>query len=271
MGLPFSGVPMGLAKCVLLGVITAVFSLSLSAQVDRTSKVLSDHTAIYSQASTKSRVVGQFQRGQEVLVDFMITNADGSWCQVREPEQNGRVGYVLCQQLTNEALPKSSSVHPLTEMVETPASAGPANPPSAESANVLGRWATELGLSEEQNKAIATLLVTSGLIASRDDLAAAFRSYGVTGPESLLHRSARWAQRPYGDSFAATVEPKVRRGGASYKTFWHGVWNVMTHDQRENASNTRFLLFYLGSQSDPETAFQGYVLQYMRSTNGHTR
>jgi hypothetical protein len=59
---------------------------------------------------------------------------------------------------------------------------------------------------------VAQSLKTSGIAACRDDLVQTYRRYGVTDAGSLLKRTGEMAKNPIGDSFAAAVKPKIRRG-----------------------------------------------------------
>jgi hypothetical protein len=88
----------------------------------------------------------------------------------------------------------------------------------------------------------------------------------------MLNRSASWAKNPYGDSFASVTEPKIKRGAKSYRVFWQGVWNILTQEQKEKAAKyPAFLFGYIGSQSDAEAGFTGYVLAYLKATNPRSR
>jgi hypothetical protein len=263
---------MHLSKCLFPFLFAGISCLELPARGQETSKVIPEHTSIYSEPSAEARVTGTLEGGDRVHVDVMITGSDGSWCLVREAGGKNPAGYVGCRELTREALPKAGSavreVPQSTESLATPDRArndsSTAGPTYDAEFHAL-EWAAQLDLTEDQHAAVAQLLVSSGLAACRDDLEKTYRRYGITDAYSLLQRTGQWGHNPLGDSFAATVEPKIRRGAARYKSFWQALWKMLTPEQRTKAKHINgFLLAYIGSQSDPESAFSGSVLQHMR-------
>jgi hypothetical protein len=215
---------------------------------------------VYSQASAKSRVLRTLEQDDRVLIDMTISASEGTWCLVRDPGGKEKPGYIPCSQLTSEAMPKPAPTVPVFNAPETALTS---------SSSVQGASGQDpLALSEEQKAAYQQLLESSGLESLRDELAATYRRYGVTNISSLMERMSVAARRPYGDSFFAAVEPKIRIGGARYKAFWKAYWSLLTPDQKNllPKRNPGFLLAYLNSQSDPETAFDGWVLASIERT-----
>jgi hypothetical protein len=259
-------------KCLSSVTLAGILCLGVPAHSEETSKVIPEHTAIRSQPSANARVVGSFERGHSLLVDMVITGSDAGWCLVREPGRKESAGYVQCNHLTREALPQAPSVVRVepTQPTTTPTNnSRSAEPTSTAGFPALGLWSAQLGLTEDQRNAVAQSFESYGLAACRDDLAQTYRRYGVTDAYSLLKRMGEMGKNPFGDSFAAAVEPKIHRGGARYKAFWQAFWNTLTAEQRTKSTNVpRFALAYLHSQSDPEEAFNGYVLQHMRQSQG---
>jgi len=262
-------------KCLASIVCAVLLFLGLPARGEEISKVIPENAAIHSQPSAKASITGSLERGHRVVIDLMLTDSGGSWCLVREPERKGPVGYVLCNQLTHEAPPQiypplravSPSTQEMSRQGANPddASAGVAN--NGPELGALERWAVQLDLTAEQRNTVMQLFDSSGLAACREDLAATYQRYGVTDSYSLVKRSSQYSKAPFSDSFAAAVEPKLQRCGKRYKSFWQSFWNTLTPEQHEKAAHIpSFFFAYLGSQSDPETAFGGSVLQGMRSS-----
>jgi hypothetical protein len=60
------------------------------------------------------------------------------------------------------------------------------------------------------------------------------------------------------------VEPKIRRGAETYRAFWRAFPNLLSAEQKTAAANNKlFLLLQLDLRSDPEFAFNSYVLRHL--------
>lgn len=58
---------------------------------------------VYAQMTTSGEVVKSLQRGTVVTVDFALSGAEGAWCHVTV---GARTGYVRCEELEREPLPR---------------------------------------------------------------------------------------------------------------------------------------------------------------------
>jgi hypothetical protein len=246
----------------ILVVSIAVALMTTFSPCQQTSSVITSQAPVYSQASTRSRVLQTLQQGQRVFIDMTISNSEGTWCLIREPESKEKPGYIPCAQLTSDALPKAVLTVPVFDSPTNATSAATGSPGSNARHDALG-------LTEAQTAEIQRFKEAYGIEALRDDAVRAYRRYGVTDDFSALNRAAAAGKRPYSDSFFATMEPKIRRGAVQYKAYWKAYWNILTKQQREAIakSNPGFILAYVFSQSDPESAFNAYVLSELRRTS----
>lgn len=262
---------------VLVGAVATMFAPSglqrtLAATVpsgvpspgEPTSQVIPEHTKVYAQPSASARVVGSFARGGTLSIDLMITNSEGRWCLCREPGQKNSAGYILCRDLTG------TDPEPLATAIPPETNSDGARPLTSNGGtDVIEGWILYLGLSEKQRSVIKNAFESSGVASSRSELEQVYRRYGVTDGASLLEQISRAGRDPTGGFFLA-AEPIIRRGGKRFRSFWQVFMNTLTADQKKSLSTRAptFLLLYLDSQSDPESAFSSYVLGHMRRTGG---
>ncbi|HEX8925425.1 MAG TPA: hypothetical protein VF786_06505 [Terriglobales bacterium] len=241
---------------VILVAITLTATASLCQQ---TSAVITPQASIYNQTSTKSRVLRTLELGQRVSVDMTISNAEGTWCLVREIEGKEKPGYIPCSQLTSEALPKVVPTVPVFDASSSPATTA--------TGSHLTTGGDNAPLSTEQ-VTMQQLLESSGLEGLRLDLAATLRRYGVTDNFSFLERMKIAVKNPFTDSFCVVTEPKIRRGAVRYKAFWKAYWNALSDEQKKLAMkrDPYIVLDYMQSQSEPDSAFLGWVLGSMRQS-----
>jgi hypothetical protein len=249
---------MSLARLSCVVIALTIFSVALVAQDAAT--VTAEIAQLHSQASATSKVVGSLERGRRVIVDWMISDSRVDWCLVRDPDQEPTLGYVSCNELTREGLPKISTATLSSSATSSSWSDSGGSSTGIEQA-AINRWSSQLGLTETQRREVFKLLDSSGIVGARLELIKTMRSYGVTDRPSLVRRLQQYAKDPQNDSFIPVVDPMVQSGGAQYKAFWSGFWNVLTPAQRERASTVQsFLVAYLESQSYPEGAFAASAL-----------
>jgi hypothetical protein len=247
------------ARVVVVAV--AFMLVATKSPCQQTSAVITPQAPVYSQTSTKSRVLRKLEQGQRVFIDMTIANSEGTWCLVREPESKEKPGYVPCAQLTSEALPKAPPTIPVFESIATASASDESQGSSAQR--------DPYAPTEAQITEIQRLKEAYGIEALRDDAVRAYRRYGVTDDYSALNRAVQAGKRPYSDSFFAVMEPKIRHGAVQYKAFWQAYWKLLTPEQKNAIAkrNPAFLLSYLSVQSDPESAFNAYVLAELRRTS----
>jgi hypothetical protein len=247
------------AKYVLI--VVALLSASSFAQDLAT--VTAETAPLHSQSSMKSGIVGSLDRGHRIAVDWMISDSQGNWCLVREPDKEATLGYVLCDQLTQQGLPQISKATSAGSSADSWGNSQ--NDPDQMEHNAIIFWSAQLGLTDQQRNKVLRLLESSGLVAARRDLEQTYRSYGISDQSSLMKRVAQYEQDPVHDSFGTVVEPKIRSGAEQYKAFWIAFWSILTPAQREVAPSVRsFFLGYLASQSYPESAFSSSALINVR-------
>lgn len=87
-----------------------------------------DSLVVYSQMSTRSRVVGHLKKGDKVDIDLEIIGSDGSWSIITEPGKRRRLGHVQSDCLEREqfrppvgarSLPPSET-RPMPELIQGP-------------------------------------------------------------------------------------------------------------------------------------------------------
>lgn len=72
------------------------------------STVLSDSLTVFSRTSSDSTIVKNLKKGDVVTIEYEIEGADGAWCGIMEEGQATISGYVQCQDLERQSLPKKS-------------------------------------------------------------------------------------------------------------------------------------------------------------------
>lgn len=72
----------------------------------------SDSLSVHSKMDAASSVVKTLNRGDSVVVEMTLAGDKGEWCGIHEANQNGRLGYVLCEFLEREPRPKIAPIAP---------------------------------------------------------------------------------------------------------------------------------------------------------------
>ena len=205
---------------LLLGAsIAAAIGFGLPAQAAETGQatVKSDSAPVYSQASSRTKVIKTFKKGDRVTISFEVFNAEGAWCGIAgEPGQKTNLGYMPCEHLEREPEPQpvviATKPASSRETLQNPAPASRAQPAPGDSASLRGenymrqlsfwtgwpqrslRFATspnEFNFTTEQQTQVEDLANRMGVTACRQRIEAHYRRLALDFKRELKNEFER--------------------------------------------------------------------------------